>query len=105
MLLRSRKRNDASEAFRNLDWPTVIIYLIMVIAGMISIYAACYNFDNASMLSADEFSGKQLRWIGLSLVLGFILLCMSLCSGRILLCCLSGLLILVLLMVRDGRMI
>lgn len=74
MLLRSRKRNDASEAFRNLDWPTVIIYLIMVIAGMISIYAACYNFDNASMLSADEFSGKQLRWIGLSLVLGFILL-------------------------------
>ena len=74
MLLRSPKRNDASEAFRNLDWPTVIIYLIMVIAGMISIYAACYNFDNASMLSADEFSGKQLRWIGLSLVLGFILL-------------------------------
>jgi len=46
----------------------------MVLAGMVSIYAACYNFDNASMFSADEFSGKQLRWIGLSLVLGFVLL-------------------------------
>jgi len=46
----------------------------MVFAGMVSIYAACYNFDNASMLAWDEFSGKQLRWIGLSLLLGLVIL-------------------------------
>ncbi|MDE6206415.1 MAG: rod shape-determining protein RodA, partial [Muribaculaceae bacterium] len=55
-------------------WPTVIIYLIMVFAGMVSIYAACYNFDNASMFADTEFSGKQLRWIGLSLALALVLL-------------------------------
>lgn len=59
---------------KNVDWITVGIYLILVIAGAISIYAASYDFDNASIFSFDEFSGKQLRWIGLSLILGFILL-------------------------------
>ena len=68
------RRNDPASTFRNLDWPTVLIYLIMVFAGMVSIYAACYNFDNASMFSFDEFSGKQLRWIGLSVCLGIVLL-------------------------------
>lgn len=68
------RRNDPSSTFRHLDWPTIIIYLIMVFAGMVSIYAACYNFDNASMFAITEFSGKQLRWIGLSLVLGLIIL-------------------------------
>lgn len=68
------RRNDPSSTFRNLDWPTIIIYLIMVLAGMVSIYAASYDFDNASMFSYDEFSGKQLRWIGLSLCLGVVLL-------------------------------
>lgn len=74
MCPQARRSNDAFETFRNLDWPTIIIYLIMVLAGMVSIYAASYDFDEASMFSYDEFSGKQLRWIGLSLVLGFVLL-------------------------------
>ena len=69
-----QRRINAIELFRNLDWFTIILYLIMVLAGVISIYAASYDYDNASMLSFEEFSGKQLRWIGLSLALGFILL-------------------------------
>lgn len=60
--------------FRHLDWATVFIYLAMVIAGVVSIYAASYDFDNASMFSFDEFSGKQIRWIGLGVALGFIIL-------------------------------
>jgi len=57
---------------RNLDWLTVAIYLLMVVAGAISIYAASYDFDEASIFSFDEFSGKQLRWIVLSLGLAFV---------------------------------
>ena len=41
---------------------------------MVSIYAASYDFDHANMLSFTEFSCKQFRWIGLSLVLGLVLL-------------------------------
>lgn len=70
-----RNLNDKGlTVFRDLDWTTVIIYLLMVVGGIISIYAASYDFDNASMLSFDEFSGKQVRWVGLALVLGLVIL-------------------------------
>ena len=68
------RRIDTGSIFRNLDWWTVLIYLIMVIAGVISIYAASYDFDEASILSFDEFSGKQALWIVLSFFIGFVLL-------------------------------
>lgn len=59
---------------RNIDWPTVAIYVIMVICGVLSVYAASYDFDNASIFSGDEFSGKQIRWIGLAFAVGFVIL-------------------------------
>lgn len=68
------RRIDATSIFRNLDWFTVLLYLLMVTAGVISIYAASYDFDEAGILDFNEFSGKQARWIGLSFVLGFVLL-------------------------------
>lgn len=68
------RRSDTATMIRNLDWVTVIIYLLMVVFGAISIYAASYDFDEASMFSAAEFSGKQFRWIGLSFILAFVIL-------------------------------
>lgn len=73
MELRSTNKTQPS-LFQGIDWITVIIYLVLVAFGAVSIYAASYDFDNASMFSFDEFSGKQFRWIGLSLVLGTFLL-------------------------------
>jgi len=72
--MRLQRRSESGSTFRNLDWITIIIYLVMVFAGMVSIYAACYDFDNASMFAVTEFSGKQLRWIILSTVLALVLL-------------------------------
>ena len=69
-----QRRSETSSILRNIDWPTVLIYLAMVICGVLSIYAASYDFDEASLFSADEFSGKQIRWIGLAFGLGFIIL-------------------------------
>lgn len=75
-----QERNSlGNSVFRYVDKPLIIIYLLMVIAGVISIYAASYDFDDASMFSFAEFSGKQIRWIGLALVLG---LCILLVSAR-----------------------
>lgn len=54
--------------FRDIDWITAVIYLLMVIAGVFSIYAASYDFDHASIFDGGEFSGKQLRWVGVSLL-------------------------------------
>ena len=65
---------SSTSTFKYVDWFTVILYIILVSAGMVSIYAASYDFDHANMLSFAEFSGKQFRWIGLSLGLGLIIL-------------------------------
>ncbi len=69
----SRNTNTTS-VLRHLDWFTVIIYAVLVIIGAISIYAASYDFDNASIFSFNEFSGKQMRWIALAFIAGFFIL-------------------------------
>ncbi len=69
-----QQQENSGSVLKQVDWFTVILYLILVMAGMVSIYAASYDFDHANMLSFTEFSGKQFRWIGLSLVLGLVLL-------------------------------
>lgn len=69
----SRSTNSELQ-WSQIDWFTILLYLLLVVAGAVSIYAASYDFDNASIFSFDEFSGKQIRWIGLSLLLGIVLL-------------------------------
>lgn len=56
------------------DWWTVGIYLALVFIGVVSIYAASYDFDEASIFAFDEFSGKQIRWIGLALLAAMVIL-------------------------------
>lgn len=68
------RNTDKASIFRSVDWVVILLYLLLVIGGAVSIYAASYDFDNANIFSFDEFSGKQIRWIGLSFVLGFVLL-------------------------------
>lgn len=68
------QQEKSGSVFKDVDWFTVVLYIVLVMMGMVSIYAASYDFDHANMLSFAEFSGKQFRWISLSLVLGLILL-------------------------------
>ncbi|MDE7153677.1 MAG: rod shape-determining protein RodA [Muribaculaceae bacterium] len=69
-----RNTNTQPSFLHGVDWFTVVLYTILVVLGAISIYAASYDFDNASIFSFDEFSGKQLLWIALSFVIGLVLL-------------------------------
>lgn len=46
---------------RYIDWMSVGLYLVLVVAGVFSVYAASYDFDNASIFDFNEFSGKQVR--------------------------------------------
>ncbi|MDE7181125.1 MAG: rod shape-determining protein RodA [Muribaculaceae bacterium] len=65
------KNTDADvSAFKAIDWVTILLYLVLVTFGAISIYAASYDFDNASLFDFNEFSGKQILWIGLSILIG-----------------------------------
>ena len=61
--------------FENLDWVMVTIYLVMIFLGWINIYAAVYNEEHKSILDVSQNYGKQLIWIGSSLLIAvFILL-------------------------------
>ncbi|MDE6342520.1 MAG: rod shape-determining protein RodA [Muribaculaceae bacterium] len=68
--MESRSIDANTSVFRSLDWITILLYLVLVIAGAVSIYAASYDFDRASMFDFEEFSGKQFLWIGLSIFIG-----------------------------------
>ena len=53
----------------NTDWIIVILYLILVFAGWINIYAAVYDEDHSSILDFQQKYGKQMIWIIAALLL------------------------------------
>jgi rod shape determining protein RodA len=55
--------------FQNLDWLTVLLYVVMVMAGWLNIYAAVYNEAHNSILDVTQNYGRQLIWIVTALVL------------------------------------
>ena len=62
--------NRQSKLLTNVDWPLVLLYFLMVALGWMNVYAAVYSPDNViNIFSWDINSGKQLAWIGTSLVL------------------------------------
>ena len=67
-------QRNTNGVFRHIDWITVGLYVLLVIGGIISIYAASYDFDHASIFDPNEFSGKQIRWAMLAFAAGLVLL-------------------------------
>ncbi len=67
--------NESNRLLASVDWFTVLLYVVLVIAGAVSIYAATTSSTSqVSMFDFDTFSGKQFLWIGLSFAIGFSLL-------------------------------
>lgn len=52
----------------------ILIYLALVLIGWISIYAAVYQEEHSSIFDISQSYGKQLIWIGSSLLLALIIL-------------------------------
>jgi len=68
-----RQRNTNS-IFDNVDRISVVIYLILILMGWLNIYAAVYNEEHSSIFDMSQKYGKQMIWIGTSLILAFIIL-------------------------------
>jgi len=51
---------------QHIDWPTLLIYTIFVLAGWINIYAAVYEPEHSSIFDITQNYGKQMIWIGVS---------------------------------------
>lgn len=49
----------------NIDWISILLYLLLVLIGWLNIYAAVYDENHSSILDISQKYGKQLIWIGL----------------------------------------
>ena len=66
--------DNRSKIIGRIDWVTVLIYLALVLIGWFSIFSAKYNEMHPSIFDFSMEYGKQLVWIGASLLIGFIIL-------------------------------
>ncbi len=60
--------------FRYIDRTLVLLYLALVLMGWVSIYAAVYNNEHASIFDLSQSYGKQMLWIATSLGLGLLII-------------------------------
>ena len=58
----------------NIDWVSILLYLLLVLIGWLNIYAAVYDENHSSILDISQKYGKQLIWIGAAIVLAFLVL-------------------------------
>lgn len=65
---------DEKSILNNIDWVIVLLYLLLVFAGWINIYAAVYNDEHKSIVDISQSYGKQLIWIGSSIIIALIIL-------------------------------
>ena len=60
-----------------IDWVTIVLFLVLAIMGWLAICGASHSYIETSFLEffdQSERSGKQALWIGISLVVGLLLL-------------------------------
>ncbi len=67
-------RDRKTSLWKSIDWFTILLYGIMVVAGWFTICGASYEYDNVNLFDPSGRPGSQLIWIGLSVILIFIIL-------------------------------
>lgn len=68
------RQSNNNSIFYNIDRITIALYLILVIMGWMNIYAAVYNEEHYMITDMSQKYGKQLIWIGTSLLIALIIL-------------------------------
>ncbi|WP_297694370.1 rod shape-determining protein RodA [uncultured Eudoraea sp.] len=56
------------KAYKRIDWLTVLFYLLLVAIGWLNIYSSTFTESSSSIFDFSQLYGKQLIFIGLSLI-------------------------------------
>lgn len=67
-------QNQSNRFFFNVDWVTILIYILLCIIGFMNIYATEYNPEKSLTFNFAAKYGKQLIFMLTGLVLGFSIL-------------------------------
>ena len=70
----SAPQDAPKSVFRSLDWITILLYLVLITWGWFSVCGASYSYNQPDLFAWGTNSGKQLRWIGTSILLACLLL-------------------------------
>ncbi len=62
------------ELWKTIDWLTIVLYVLMVVAGWFAICGAGFEFDSVGLFDVNGRPGSQLIWIGISAVAIFVVL-------------------------------
>jgi rod shape determining protein RodA len=60
--------------FRDIDWITVGIYLLMIVLGWLNIYSAVYNEEHNKIFDTTQQYGNQMIFIGLAILVAVVVL-------------------------------
>ena len=66
--------NRNTNVWTSVDWITIGLYLLMIVAGWFCVCGASYEFESTGLFDPGGRPGLQLIWIGSSFVLVFIIL-------------------------------
>lgn len=66
--------NKRNNIWQHIDWITIAIFLFLTLFGWLNIYGAEHTFEQISLFSLSNRAGKQFLWIGISVVIGCIIL-------------------------------
>ena len=66
--------SDRNSIIGKVDWPLLLMYFALVLIGWCSIYSAGLSEGSHPIYDMTQFSGKQMMWIGVSLLVGFVIL-------------------------------
>jgi len=62
---------------KRVDWLTVLFYFLLVLIGWVNIYSSTFSEDQPSIFNFGQLYGKQLFFIGISVVAIFITLALE----------------------------
>ena len=56
------------------DWYLVACWFVLIVIGWLSVYSSSHSVEGSGMFALAGRSGKQLLWMGISLVVGVVIL-------------------------------
>lgn len=66
--------NSGRSMAKSIDWWLIAVYALLVIIGIVNIYASIHSAEAAGFWDLGSRSGKQLLWWGISLIAGSVIL-------------------------------
>lgn len=59
---------------KTVDWTLILLYLLLVLTGLLNIYASIHSTESSGFMDLASRSGRQLLWAGISLAIGAVIL-------------------------------